>query len=101
MQDLHLHLGIGQLPPTGGRQQRGADPAEHGQQHVSVMDKPHGTGIMDGEAAADAAAAIHVADFITQVVAVSSADWLIRLVSPAHTGWWRITAEVVFLQRFH
>lgn len=68
MQDLYLHLRIGQLPPAGSRQERD-EPAEHGQQHVSLIHKLYKTGITAGEAAADAAAATDVADFITRAVA--------------------------------
>lgn len=68
MQDLYLHLRIGQFPPAGSRQQTEAEPAEHGQEHVLLIDNLFKTRTTAGETAADAPAAIYVADFITPVV---------------------------------
>lgn len=38
--NIYLHLGLRQLPRADGRQQTGAEPAQHGQQHADAFLPP-------------------------------------------------------------
>lgn len=86
VQNLYLHLGLWQLPPADRRQQRGAEPAQHGQQHAdSFLHRAAGeTGTRAAKAARTtggepAESGPRRGSFITRVLAGSS-RWLRLLV---------------------